>query len=245
MEIFIALAYLAGMIVVLIGVARRTIEFVRQVPPARPAARGTAVLCARFVRVVVGLVLVAGFAKIAVAACLGRAGVGPGLAFAWEAAAVAGVAAACVAPLVVRRLADDAWATSSFVLPVAGIALLLPISLHGVVFWLRHETISSFDGWCGLSIVGATVATLVFSALFAARALSLARTGRSAVSVGEIFWLTTVASAFPFFILGMAVTAATGLFVVPVICLVDHLALREHAATAITLPRAIVSPCRA
>lgn len=244
MELIIALAYLAGMIVVLVGVARRTVEHVRQVPPASPAARGTAVLCARFVRVVVGLVLVAGFAKIVVAACAGHPGVGPGLAFAWEAAAVAGVAAACIAPLVVRRLADDAWATSSFVLPVAGIALLLPISLHGIAFWLRHETLSSFDDWCGLGVVAASVATLVFAALFAARALSLARTGRSGVSIGEIFWLTTIASAFPFFILGMAVTAATGMFVVPVIWLVDRLALREHAATSFALPRAIVSACR-
>ncbi|HSN29115.1 MAG TPA: hypothetical protein VLT45_22660 [Kofleriaceae bacterium] len=245
MAMIIPVAYLVGMVAVLVGVARRTVRFVRTVPPAMPAARDTRVLWSRFVRVVVGLVLVAGFAKIVVDACLGQRGVGPGLGFAWETAGLAGLAAAIIGPLAVRHLADDAWPTASFVLPVAGLALLLPISLHGVVFWLRHETISSFDDWCGLSVIGAGVATLVFSALFAARALSLARTGRSHVSVGEIFWLTTIASAFPFFILGMAMTAATGLFVLPAIYLIDRLALREHAATAIALPRAIVSPCRA
>ena len=245
MELIIGLAYLVGMLALLVVVGRRVARFVRMVPPAPLATPDTTVLRRRLVRVVVGLVLLVGLAHLIVAACHGREGFSRDLPFLWGCAALAAVAAACVAPFVVRFVQTDAWATSSIVLPVVGLALLLPISLHAVAFRCVHATWASLDDWCGARVVGAGIAHLVFATLFCVRAVSLARTGSSPVSVSELFLLTTLASAIPFFILAMGITAATGLAILPVIALVDWLARREHAALSVALPRAIVTPCRA
>jgi hypothetical protein len=245
MELIIGLAYLVGMLALLVVVGRRVARFVRMVPPAPLATPDTSVQRRRLVRVVVGLVQLVGLAHMIVAACHGREGFSRDLPFLWGCAALAAVAAACVAPFVVRFVQTDAWATSSIVLPVVGLALLLPISLHAVAFRCVHASWASLDDWCGASVVGAGIAHLVFATLFCVRAVSLARTGSSPVSVSELFLLTTLASAIPFFILAMGITAATGLAILPVIALVDWLARREHAALSVALPRAIVTPCRA
>lgn len=245
MDLILALAYLGGMLALLVVVGRRVARFVRLVPAAPLATPDTTVLRRRLVRVVVGLVLLVGLVHLIVDACHGRDGFSRELPFIWGCAALAAVAAACVAPFIVRFVQSDAWATSSIVLPVVGLALLLPISLHAVAFRCVHATWASLDDWCGASLVGAGIAHLVFATLFSVRTISLARTGTSPISVSELFLVTTLASAIPFFILAMGITAATGLAILPVIALVDWLARRDHAALSAALPRAIVAPCRA
>jgi len=241
MDLVIGLAYLAGMIAIAVMRGRRVVRHVRAVPPRPQAEPDVRVLRRRFVRVVFGLALVAGFCHFVGGACAR-----PSYAFdlfgAWKHAGLAAIAAGLVAPMVVRRISGDAWATSSIVLPVVGIALLLPLTLHRAAFAIVGQTM---DEWCVFRLVGAGIAHLVFAILFAARTVSLARSGQTALSIGELFMLVTLAGALPFFVLGMGIVALTGVFILPVISLVEWLALREHAATAAGLPRAIVAPCRA
>lgn len=245
MGMIIGLGFLFGLFIVLFVVVRSVARHVRKLPPASPAAADTRVLRHRFVRVIVGVTLLAGVLGVIGAAITEHPVIAPDLLRIWPAAAIAGVIASCVAPLVVRRVAGDAWATSSIVLPATGIALLLPLTLHILAFHWAGESWASVDDWCGLAVAGTFVAHIVFAVLLGVRAVSIARSGKSALSVGELFLLTTLASAFPFFVLSMADTAVTGLLILPAISFVSWIAAREHAALSSGLPRAIVSPCRA
>lgn len=242
MDLIIGLAYLAGMLAVAVMLGRRIVRHLRQVPPRLQAAPDVRVLRQRFVRVVFGLALVIGFLHFIGGVCAHEAGFSRDLLGVWKHAGLAALAAAIVAPLVARRVSGDAWATSSIVLPVIGLALVLPLTLHLAAF---AAVGSPMDEWCGAGLVGAGIAHVVFAILFAARTVSLARSGKTTLSIAELFLLTTLAGAIPFFVLGMGIVALTGVFVVPVISLAEWLALREHAATAAGLPRAIVAPCRA
>lgn len=243
MDVIIGLAYLGAMIVCLVVCGRGVVRHLRQVPARLERAPDQRVLRYRFVRVVVGLALVIGFLRFVGHACADEPGFSRGIVVPWEYAGLAALVAAVLAPLVVRRVSGDAWATSSLVLPVVGIALLLPLTLHYAAFRIAGER--AMDEWCVAGLVIAAVPHIVFALLFSARTVSLARTGASTLAVGELFALTTLAGALPGFIFGMGLVALTGVFFLPVISLVDWLAVREHAATAAGLPRAIVAPCRA
>lgn len=245
MDLILLIACFLCTITVPFVIGRRVIRYARQVPPAPLGLPDIAVLRRRFVRVVFGLAVLTGLANLVVGACTDQRGFSRGILVMWPWVALATAIAACVAPLVVRGVRGDAWATSSTVLPVTGLALSLPLTLHAVVFCGMHESWTSFDDWCGASLIAAGFAHLVFAALLCVRTLSLARSGRSPVSVYELFTFTTLAAAVPGVIFGMGITAVTGLPILPVIWGVGWLARREHAATSSGLPRAIVSPCRA
>ena len=243
MGLIIALGWLGCVIASAVFVVRRIVRHVRQVPARPQAAPDLRILRHRFVRVVFGVALVTGFVQFVTKACAYDEGYSRGLFVIWEHAGLALVAAIIVAPLVARWVSGDAWATSSIVLPTAGIALVLPLTLHLGVFLMFGE--KTMDEWCVAGLLGAGVAHVTFAILFAARTVSLVRSGQTALSVGELFAITTMAGGVPYFIFGMGVTALTGVFILPVISLAESLALREHAATAAGLPRAIVTPCRA
>lgn len=243
MELIVPLLLLGTDLAAVIYLIRRLVRHVRAVP-ARPAASPDArVLRRRFVRGVFGLALLVGMVRFVGDAIPKGDGYSRELLVVWEHAGLAVLAAMLVAPLVVRLVSGDAWATSSIVLPVAGIAVALPLTLHFLAFLAVGER--TMDDWAAIALIGSAIPHAVFATLFAARTVSLVRTGETALPIGELFTITTVAGAVPGFIIGMGFVALTGVFVLPVISLVEWLALREHAATATGLPRAIVAPCRA
>jgi hypothetical protein len=142
-------------------------------------------------------------------------------------------AIAIVAALVVRGIVwlvdpaprGDALLAASLAIPAAGLALILPLSLHMVVMQ------GDFDSWVRLSVTVVGLAHVVFAILFAARAAGLARTATPRVSIGAIFLWTVFASFVPWpFIIPQVLTAITGLFMLPVLFLFDFLATRERAA---------------
>jgi hypothetical protein len=121
----------------------------------------------------------------------------------------------------------DALLKASLVAPAIGLALMLPLSLHMVV--MR----GSFDEWVRLSIRVVGVAHVAFAALFAARAAGLARSATPRISIGAIFLWTVLASFVPWpFIIPQALTAVTGLFILPVLFLFDAIAAHERTALA-------------
>jgi hypothetical protein len=142
-------------------------------------------------------------------------------------------AIAIVAALVVRGIVwlvdpaprGDALLAASLAIPAAGLALILPLSLHMVV--MRGD----FDSWVRMSVTVVGLAHVVFAILFAARAAGLARTATPRVSIAAIFLWTVFASFVPWpFIIPQVLTAITGLFILPVLFLFDFLATRERAA---------------
>ena len=119
----------------------------------------------------------------------------------------------------------DALLEASLVTPAIGLALILPLSLHMVVMT------GEFDSWVRLSVRVVGVAHVVFAALFGARAAGLARTATPRMSIGGIFVWSVLASFVPWpFIIPQALTAVTGLFILPVIFVFDAIAAHERDA---------------
>ena len=142
-------------------------------------------------------------------------------------------AIAVVSALVVRLIVwlldpaprGDALLAASLAIPAAGLALMLPLSLHMIVMK------GDFDSWVRMSVTVVGLAHVVFAVLFAARAAGLARTATPAVSLGAIYVWTMFASFVPWpFIIPQVLTGITGLFILPVAFAFDALATREREA---------------
>lgn len=200
----------------------------------------TAVLARRAGRIAFGLVLIAGAALVFwesnsdrdVLAMLGVRHAAPSgfhaqsvFVLTWFAAVGIGLIVRGIVWLAAPAPRGDALLKASLVAPAVGLALILPLSLHMLVMT------GEFDSWVRMSIRVVGPAHVVFAVLFAARAAGLARTATPRVSIGAIFLWTVFASFVPWpFIIPQALTAITGLFILPVIFVFDAIAAHERAA---------------
>lgn len=206
-------------------------------------------------RLAFGVVLLLGAVYLVLTMCFSGHGGHEGdaariLEWTWLLAAGAGVAVWAIAAWLRAPTDSDAVLTESLVLPTLGAALLLPLTLHLLVFRLLdgHSWASEFDDWVGLSLVITGPAHLVFAILSAVRASKLA-IGLPAPSPLKIYGLTVAASCLPFVLL-MAIppvlVAITGLPILPLLYGMERLIARERAALAAVtaLPRAVAIRAR-
>jgi hypothetical protein len=153
---------------------------------------------------------------------------GPLLALTWLVALVA----YAVVRLAVRAAAppprDDALLRESLVVPAVGIALALPLTIHGLFFLLVG---GDFGEWVAASVALVGLAHLVFALTFGMHAAQLAR-GEPRMTIRRVFWWSVCASLVPgaLFLLPEILTAITGLFVLPVLHMFDALARRDRDA---------------
>lgn len=205
----------------------------------------------RIARIAFGVVLLAGMVALVVAAAAGSSHgeLPPGrsaaqiLGTTWFAATVAAAAAYALAAALPLRLAPDALFVPSLVVPAAGGALILPLTLHLLFLLMMGARSSGFDEWVRWSLVITGVAHLVFAAACVVRVRRLA-TGDASMTPGRIFWITVTATCLPFVVLwGIppVVVALTGLPILPLLYgmkpLIDH-ERDEIAALPAQLPRA-------
>jgi hypothetical protein len=122
----------------------------------------------------------------------------------------------------------DAFLRKSLVVPAVGIAIALPLSIHGVGFLVVG---GDFGSWVAVSLFVTGLAHLVFALTFGMRAAQLAR-GEARMTIRRIFLWSTCASILPigFFVIPVILTAVTGLFVMPALHAFDTIALRERDA---------------
>lgn len=141
----------------------------------------------------------------------------------------------------------DMLLTASLVVPAVGLALALPLTVHGLWLLLINSGNSrAFDNWFDTSLRVVGFAHVIFALLFAVHARQLATTERPGMSITAIYGWTVLASCVPLgmWILPELITAITGLPILIVMHVFDEIAARERTALP-ALPRAIVSPCRA
>ena len=125
--------------------------------------------------------------------------------------------------------------TLSYAVPVFGLALLLPLSIH-VVAALALGCVASFDAWARVSIYLAGAAHVGFAILATLRAVQLAR-GQIAISARTVFTRTLAVSAIPFVVPSLVV-GFTGLFLLPLLDRMEPIIERERDEH--TLPVAVV-----
>lgn len=196
-------------------------------------------------RVAFGAVLIAGAAAIVSRASFhGLLGHGEGSRLAalfgwtWLGALAAGAIAYTIGSYLPPRGRRERLLHLSFVVPAAGLALMLPLSLHLLYSLAIDSSLGGFDEWVGLSLVLTGFAHVVFAAMTMVRGSQLAR-GKPAISVGVIYLTSVAAGSIPFPIIPSLFIAVTGLPIVPLLYAMQPLAARERA-TADPLPRAIV-----
>lgn len=204
----------------------------------------------RLGRVAFGLVLLVGVAILAGAAWSGSPGPrgAPQLGamrlfgLTWLIAVLAGVVVRTIAARVRWRLAPEALFAESVMVPTAGIALLLPITLHLPVVLLVADA-SAFDVWVRMSLWITGLTHLVFAGLSVRRAHQLVA-GEPAITPRKIYVATLITSCVPFVLLCAIpplVVAITALPFVPMLRAMQRLADRERLeiAAAQKLPRAV------
>jgi hypothetical protein len=209
------------------------------------------VFARRLGRLTFGAVLVAGVAMLTSAAWVGRPhGLGGDwpsgariLVVTWLAALLAGGAVQLIAARVRWSVDSETLFAESVMLPTAGIALLLPITLHMPIALLVSDS-RGFDFWIEASLWITGVAHIVFTALCVQRARRLVM-GKPARPPRTIYIVTVLTSCVPFVVLWAIpplLVAFTALPFVPLLHYQEKLVDRERAALAsITqaLPRAI------
>lgn len=197
-------------------------------------------------RVAFGAVLLVGAAVLVGKAQLHMSGDDaqtPGIiAGTWLLATAAAAVAYAIASYLPPAGRRDRLLQLSLVVPAAGIALVLPISLHLLWCVALDRSLVGFDEWVGLSMLFAGFAHVMFALLACLRASQLAR-GVPAVSASTIYFACVAAGSLPFPVLPSIIIALTGLPIVPLLLAMKPLAAREREAPA-PLPRAIVRPLR-
>lgn len=156
----------------------------------------------------------------------------------WLAALAAGAIAYAVASYLPPAGRRERLLHLSFVVPAAGLALMLPLSIHLLYSLAINRDAGGFDEWVGLSIVLVGFAHVVFAATAILRASQLAR-GKPAIPIGAVYFATVAAGSIPFPVVPSIFIALTGLPILPLLWAMQPLAARERA-TADPLPRAIV-----
>lgn len=201
-------------------------------------------------RIAFGLVLLVGVGSLAAAAWSGS--VGSHSPARWSAARLVGLTwlVAILTGAVVRaiaarlrwRPAAEALFAESVMVPAAGIALLLPITLHLPVVVVVASA-GTFDFWVTASLWITGAAHVVFAGLCVLRARQLVA-GRIAITPRAIYVATLLTSCVPFVLLWAIpplLVAVTALPFVPMLHAMQRLVDRERAeiAAAPDLPRAI------
>jgi hypothetical protein len=167
----------------------------------------------------------------------------------WCAALAAGVVVHAIAGRMRWSRAPEALFAASVTVPVAGIALLLPITLHLPVVLLIADA-RAFDIWVVASLWITGLAHAVFAALCVRRARQLIA-GRPATAPRKIYVATLVTSCVPFALLWAippVLVALTALPFVPMLHALQRLVDRERAEISSgepALPRAITVAPRA
>jgi hypothetical protein len=204
-------------------------------------------------RIAFGLVLLIGVASLTTAAWTGfvgahnpaRFGAARLVGLTWFAAIVAGAVVRAIAVHVRWRPAAGALFAESVIVPTAGIALLLPITLHLPVVVAVADA-SAFDFWVTASLWVTGLAHLVFAGLCVLRARQLVA-GRVATTPRKIFVVTLLTSCVPFVLLWAIpplLVAVTALPFVPMLHAMQRLIDREREEIRAMpeLPRAIAVP---
>lgn len=208
-------------------------------------------------RIAFGVVLLIGVAAVATSAwsaSLGtnrvpRLDAARTISLTWLAAVIAGVAARAIAARIPWSRSSEALFVESLIVPTAGIALLLPITLHMPLALLVADS-SAFDIWVMGSLWITGLTHLVFAALCVMRARQLVA-GRPALSPRRIYVVTLITSCVPFVVLYAippTLVALTALPFVPMLHAMERVVGRERAeldAVAGNLPHAIALPDRA
>ena len=158
----------------------------------------------------------------------------------WLAAFIGGLATLVAASYVPFDWPARSLLHASFVVPAAGMALVLPLTVHLGYFVTFGNGLSGFDEWVGLSVLFTGVAHVVFAVMATVRASQLAR-GKPAISIGFIYACSVAAGMIPFPVIPSLLIAITGLPILPLLYLMKPLANRERAAL-VPLPRAVARP---
>lgn len=205
----------------------------------------------RLGRIAFGVVLLVGVASLVGAAWSSSAGP-PGatrlgaariIGLTWLAAPIAAATVRAIAGRFRWSPAPDALFAESVMVPTAGIALLLPITLHLPVVLLVADA-GAFEIWVMASLWITGLAHAVFAGLGVVRAYQLVA-GIPAVTPRKIYLATLVTSCVPFVLLwGIPPTlvALTALPFVPMLHGMQRVVDRERAEIATlrqALPRAI------
>jgi hypothetical protein len=214
------------------------------------------VIARRIARITFGSVLLVGVACLIAAACSAAFSHRPThgaprldataiVVLTWIVAAIA----AGVAWLVARRLRlacdPDALFAESLMVPAAGIALVLPLTLHLPVVVMLADR-EAFDLWVLMSMWITGLAHLVFATTSALRGYQLA-SGKRAWSPRKIYVATVLTSCLPFVVLYAippALVALTALPFIPLLRAMDRIVTRERqqlAGAPHRLPRAIAT----
>lgn len=209
------------------------------VPPdaGGPTASAASVVGRRAGRIAFGLVLILGMAAqvygaVAMSLACGTVKALPDsgllLATTWGLALVAYGLARLVVWVAAPAPRGDALLRKSLVVPAVGLALALPLSIHGVAFLLVG---ADFRDWVGVSFAAVGLAHLVFALTFGIHAAQLAR-GEPRMTIRRIYLWSVCASLVPLgmFLLPEILTAITGLFVLPALHHFDTLARRDRDA---------------
>ena len=222
------------------------------------------IIARRIGRITFGGVLLVGVVHLIVAACSGELGheslqaghAGSGLDAArtiertWLIAVLAGVVAWRVAARLPFTPHPERLFAESLMVPAAGIALLLPITLHMPVILVIRDS-AAFDVWVVASMWITGLAHAVFAIGSMLRGKQLIA-GEPACSPRKIYIATVVTSCVPFAVLYAippVIVALTALPFVPLLRAMEWIVIRERRELADAqnaLPRAIaVMPRRA
>jgi hypothetical protein len=196
-------------------------------------------------RMAFGVVLIGGVARlISTAQTPHVAGstLGSVIGWAWVIASAAALATYVFVRIMpwrpVRR--SESQLQTSWMVPIAGIALLLPITIHLLCRLLVDGRVGDWSEWVSLSLMFTGFAHVVFAVLAATRAAQLA-SGKPAISCGAIYGWCVLAANVPFPILPAFYVAATGLPILPMLMLMKPLIERERR-TITGFPTAIAQP---
>jgi hypothetical protein len=211
----------------------------------------------RLGRIAFGLVLLIGVASLVTAVWSGSPGTRGAshlgaarlIGATWLAAAIAGGLVRAVAGRLRWSQAPDALFAESMMIPTAGIALLLPITLHLPVVLLAADA-GAFDFWVMASLWITGLAHLVFAGLCVLRARQLVA-GKLPITPRRIYVATLLTSCVPFVLLWAippTLVAITALPFMPMLHAMQRRVERERTevdAVTRALPRAIaVAPRR-
>jgi hypothetical protein len=198
------------------------------------------VIVRRKSRIAFGAVLIAGAITLIASALSEQGDAALIVVVTWCAALTAGWATRVFAAEGPDR---DGLGVAGLVVPMIGIALLGPISMH-LPFALLGGT-RTFDDWVVMSLVCTGPAHLAFAYAGATRAAQLAR-ARPAWSPRTVYRITVIVSCVPFvllFAIPPILVAFTGLPFLPILHAMEPLAARERdelTRQAHELPFAIV-----
>lgn len=127
----------------------------------------------------------------------------------------------------------DRFRVASYVVPAAGIALLLPLTIHmPIALWLSDA--DGFDIWCVYSGIFVGVAHLAFAIMVGLRARALVER-REPIAVSTIYGVAIAMACVPglLVVLPPMITAATGVPILPLLYAMERWTQRERENAAL------------